>query len=47
MELSMDGNPIALQDPTTYRRYVIEQAKKLRLLDLKRVTDSERRLVAL
>ena len=47
MELSMDGNPIALQDPTTYRRYVIEQAKKLRLLDLKRVTDAERRLVAL
>ena len=47
MELSMDGNPIALQDPTTYWRYVIEQAKKLRLLDLKRVTDAERRLVAL
>mmetsp|Transcript_28804 Transcript_28804/g.93140 ORF Transcript_28804/g.93140 Transcript_28804/m.93140 type:complete len:1171 (-) Transcript_28804:414-3926(-) len=47
MELSMDGNPIALQDPHAYRRFAVERVKTLRHLDLKRVTDAERRAVAL
>mmetsp|Transcript_26710 Transcript_26710/g.80641 ORF Transcript_26710/g.80641 Transcript_26710/m.80641 type:complete len:495 (-) Transcript_26710:243-1727(-) len=47
MELSMDGNPIALQEPNAYRRYAVEHVKTLRHLDLKRVTDAERRTVAL
>lgn len=47
MELSMDGNPIALQDPAAYRRYAIEHIKNLRLLDLKRVTDAECRVLTL
>ena len=43
----MDGNPVALQDPHAYRRFAVERVKTLRHLDLKRVTDAERRAVAL
>lgn len=47
MELSLDGNPIALKDPHAYRRFTIGHVKTLRHLDLKRVTDAERRVVVL
>lgn len=43
----MDGNPIALRDPLAYRHYAIEHVKTLRHLDLKRITDAERRAVAI
>mmetsp|Transcript_32171 Transcript_32171/g.99357 ORF Transcript_32171/g.99357 Transcript_32171/m.99357 type:complete len:790 (+) Transcript_32171:284-2653(+) len=47
MELSMDGNPIVMKDPLSYRRFIIGHVKSLRHLDLKRITDAERRDVAL
>jgi len=47
MELSMDGNPLVLKEPNVYRRLAIERIKTLRHLDLKRVTDAERRAFAL
>ncbi|KAJ8598932.1 hypothetical protein CTAYLR_009842 [Chrysophaeum taylorii] len=47
MELSMDGNPVASDDPRAYRRQVVERIPTLKHLDLKRITDSERRAVAL
>ncbi|KAJ1451539.1 hypothetical protein M885DRAFT_529433 [Pelagophyceae sp. CCMP2097] len=46
MELSLDGNPVALRDAPAYRRFAIERVKTLRHLDLKRITDAERRAVA-
>ena len=45
-ELSLDGNPLAVEDPRNYRRYVVEKLHStLRHLDLKRVTDTERKTV--
>ena len=46
MELSLDGNPIALKDPTAYRRFAVDRLKTLRHLDLKKITDAESRAVA-
>ena len=43
MELSLDGNPVALNDAAAYRRHLIDSIRTLRHLDLKRVTDQERR----
>jgi len=42
MELALDGNPIA--ESTHYRQYVLDHIKTLRHLDLKRITDEERRI---
>ena len=43
MELSLDGNPLASGDPVAYRRGLLDRIRSLRHLDLKRVTDGERR----
>lgn len=45
VELALDGNSVASE--TNYRQVVIERAKTLRHLDLRRVTEEERRLASL
>lgn len=45
VELALDGNPVASE--ANYRQSVIERAKTLRHLDLRRVTEEERRLAQL
>jgi len=44
VELALDGNPAASE--TNYRQAVIERGKTLRHLDLRRVTEEERRLAS-
>ena len=43
MELSLDGNAVASHDPPAYRRELLDRIRSLRHLDLKRITDGERR----
>ena len=45
IELSMDGNPLAEQDPALYRMTVITSINTLKHLDLKRITDEERQSI--
>lgn len=42
IELSLDGNPLAELDPTSYRQSIIVRIPGLRHLDLKRVSEEER-----
>lgn len=44
IELSMDGNPVAEQDPLRYRNQIIAHIPSLKHLDLKRITEEERSL---
>ena len=43
-ELSLDGNPVASN--RYYRQYLLEQIKQLRHLDLKKISEEERRISA-
>jgi hypothetical protein len=43
-ELSLDGNPVASN--RYYRQYLLEQIKQLRHLDLKKISEEERRMSA-
>jgi hypothetical protein len=44
MELALDGNPISTDDPHhVYRQSLVDRIRTLRHLDLKRITDEERR----
>lgn len=45
LELALDGNPVAQE--AGYRQVVLDNLKGLRHLDLKRVTDEERRVASL
>ena len=45
LELALDNNPVSLE--AGYRQVVLDNLKGLRHLDLKRVTDEERRLASL
>jgi leucine-rich repeat-containing protein 49 len=45
LELALDGNPVAQE--AGYRQVVLDNLKGLRHLDLKRVTEEERRLASL
>jgi len=43
LELTLDGNPIALGDPDLYRRTLLTSMTGLKDLDLKRISDADRK----